>query len=309
VSPVKEIAAQAKFDKLKSEVQILSVDSSFFELSGLDSDIDKGRPFKKNEPMSIVIAESLAQLFDTNGISPIGKTVRVDVVMDVEPTQEGGATTMIATRDFRVIGILGGHMENVIYMHSNNFQEYTDIFSMVKIETVSSDILQEVRGEILKKGFAVSAISDTVEQANQIFGVITTVLAIFGAIALAVSAIGMFNTMTITLLERTPEIGVMKSIGASKLDVVKLFITEALIMGFLGSVAGVLIGIITAKIVNITFNSLAIRFGGEAISVFYTPPLFIVLILIGGSFIGLLTGVFPARRASKIDALNALRYK
>jgi len=170
-------------------------------------------------------------------------------------------------------------------------------------------VLKSVRQSILGRGFAVSSISDTVEQANKIFSVITTVLAIFGIIALTVSAIGMFNTMTITLLERTAEIGVMKSIGASKMDVIKLFVSEAVIMGFLGSVVGVVLGVGGAKLINIVFNSFAVRFGGEAVQLFYTPPIFMIGIIFFGAIIGFITGIFPARHASKIDALEALRYK
>ena len=69
------------------------------------------------------------------------------------------------------------------------------------------------------KGFTVTALSKTVEQANKIFQGIQAVLAIFGGIALTVSAIGMFNTMTVTLLERTKEIGIMRTLGASPNDV------------------------------------------------------------------------------------------
>ena len=83
-------------------------------------------------------------------------------------------------------------------------------------------------------GFIVSALSQTVAQANQIFSGVQAVLAGFGGIALVVSAIGMFNTMTVTLLERTNEIGVMRTIGASPRDIQILFLAEAVVVGFSG---------------------------------------------------------------------------
>jgi len=303
ISSVKDISAQARFDSLTSEVQIHAVPAHFFALSGLNSAITKGRAFKEKEADSIVITGSLEQLFDDNGISTIGKNV--DVTVEVQGAD--GVAKQI-THAFRVIGVLGDTAENVMYMHDANFETYTT-YSLIKVETVNSSVLKEVRQNILDLGYEVSSISDTVEQANKIFSVITTVLAIFGIIALTVSAIGMFNTMTITLLERTAEIGVMKSIGASKMDVIKLFVSEAVIMGFLGSVVGVVIGIGGAKLINIVFNSFAVRFGGDAVQLFYTPPIFIVGIIIFGALIGFITGIFPARHASKIDALEALRYK
>ena len=128
-------------------------------------------------------------------------------------------------------------------------------------------------------------------------------------IALIVSAIGMFNTMTITLLERTEEIGIMKAIGASKSDISLMFIMESTLMGFLGAVGGVGIGYIGGLVINILINAVATRFGGEAVSLFYSPLWFVMTVIGFGAFVGFLTGVFPARSASRIDALDALRYK
>ncbi len=97
-------------------------------------------------------------------------------------------------------------------------------------------------------------------------------LAFFGVIALIVSAIGMFNTMTVALLERTEEIGIMKSIGASDVDIMMMFISESTIMGFFGGLTGIGLGIITGKIFNLGVNFLANHFGGQSISLFFIPP-------------------------------------
>jgi putative ABC transport system permease protein len=132
---------------------------------------------------------------------------------------------------------------------------------------------------------------------------------LFGTIALFVSAIGMFNTMTITLLERTEEIGIMKSIGASDSSISVMFFMESAIMGFLGGISGVVIGWLGGKLFNILINLVATRFGGQQVNLF-TTPLWLVFGVIGSSaVVGFLTGFVPARRASKIDPLDALRYK
>jgi putative ABC transport system permease protein len=161
----------------------------------------------------------------------------------------------------------------------------------------------------LEQGLLVSSLSDTVDQANQIFGIIQIVLISFGIIALIVSAIGMFNTMTIALLERTGEIGIMKSIGASRSSISIMFIAESTIMGILGGIGGVVVGILGGKIFNTMINLVASRFGGQSVNLFYSPMWFIVVIVVFAGFVGLFTGIVPARRASKIDPLDALRYK
>jgi putative ABC transport system permease protein len=184
-----------------------------------------------------------------------------------------------------------------------------DNFSQVKVKCASQPEMNGVREKLLEKGLLVSSLSDTVDQANKIFRIIQIVLMLFGFIALVVSAIGMFNTMTIALLERTEEIGIMKSIGASDGGISIMFIMESTIMGFLGGFGGVLIGLIGGEIVNALVNFVAARFGGETVRLFFSPLWFIGVIVVFAAFVGMLTGFVPARRASKIDPLEALRYK
>ena len=115
--------------------------------------------------------------------------------------------------------------------------------------------------------------------------------------------------MTITLLERTEEIGIMKSIGASDISISMMFFMESAIMGFLGGCAGITIGWLGGLGFNAIINFIAARFGGESVSLFYSPMWFVLSILAFSAIVGFLTGFVPARRASKIDPLDALRYK
>jgi ABC-type lipoprotein release transport system permease subunit len=80
-------------------------------------------------------------------------------------------------------------------------------------------------------------------------------------------------------------------------------------MGFLGALGGVILGYIEGQILNLLINAVASRFGGESVSLFYSPLWFIMTVIAFGAFVGFMTGVFPARSASRIDTLDALRYK
>jgi len=184
-----------------------------------------------------------------------------------------------------------------------------EYYDSVKVKVESQGFLEETRNTLVERGLSVLALSDTIDQANKIFSVIQVVLALFGLVALAVSAIGMFNTMTIALLERTNEIGIMKAIGASKKDIRALFLMESIIIGFSGGLGGVIIGMGSARLVNMVFNILATRLGGQAMDVFHTPLWFILFILGFSFLIGLLTGVYPSQRAAGLNPLVALRYK
>jgi ABC-type antimicrobial peptide transport system permease subunit len=155
----------------------------------------------------------------------------------------------------------------------------------------------------------ISARIDLVNQAQKILNIITIVLGVFGVAALTVSAVGMFNTMIVSFLERTYEVGVMKSLGAMDSDVRNLFLMESAIMGLAGGVSGILLGVAGGQLFNFGLNILAHRLGGESIKLFYTPTWFIVLVLVSSTFIGLFAGFWPARRASGLSPKEAFLRK
>jgi ABC-type antimicrobial peptide transport system permease subunit len=186
---------------------------------------------------------------------------------------------------------------------------HIDKYSVLKIKADNDKDLEIIRSQIVERGFLVSSLSDTIEQANKIFKIIQIFLFFFGFIALVVSAIGMFNTMTITLLERTNEIGIMRSIGISGRDIRKIFLMEASLMGLFGGIGGVAVGYVAGQAVNFLINILAKNFGGTSISLFYSPWQFILIVVGFSIVVGFLTGIYPSIRASRLNPLDALRYK
>ena len=214
-------------------------------------------------------------------------------------------------KKYTIKGILDDQSTLAANMTLDEFQSHFDVaaYERAQVRVKDGKFLTAVQDDILAKGFTVTALSKTVEQANKIFQGIQVVLAVFGSIALTVSAIGMFNTMTVTLLERTAEIGIMRTIGASSRDIIILFAAEATIVGFLGGVVGILIGVGIGEIANGALGVVASRFGGEAVRIFRYPMMFLLFIASFSAIVGLMTGMFPARRAAKINPLDAIRYK
>ena len=311
VSPAFQISAQGESDGLMADLIVVGAQPSFFRLGGFK--VNKGQSLSDENQNGIVINSSVAELFGKSVEDIMGKEIGLSFLLpineesseDLQKSYEG----VKSEEKYQVVGIIEGD-ENVIYIHSGttgslNIAKY----GQLKVKCADSNAMNGVRDKILEQGLLVSSLSDTVDQANQIFGIIQIVLICFGIIALVVSAIGMFNTMTIALLERTGEIGIMKSIGASKSSISMMFIAESTIMGFLGGIGGVLFGFLGGKIFNMLINLVASRFGGQSVNLFYSPTWFVVTIIIFAAFVGLLTGFVPARRASKIDPLDALRYK
>lgn len=182
-------------------------------------------------------------------------------------------------------------------------------YERIQVRVDTNENLPVVEAKLIEGGYRVTALSKTVEQASKIFQGIQAVLATFGGIALVVSAIGMFNTMTVTLLERTKEIGIMRTIGASPSDVKNLFISESIVVGFLGGVSGIVMGVVFGVTINVFLNIIAGQFGGQAVTLFSFPLTFLLFIALFSAGVGYLTGVFPARRASTLNPLDAIRYE
>lgn len=310
VSRTKNITAQLGLDDLTSDSVVRAIDPSFFRLNGVV--VNDGTLFTDPNAREAVVSSATAKLFGLAENDIIGKQITITAFVPSESTDTSDqqVDTIAIAEPYTVRGVLNDDVSSFMYVPMATLGAVRmSSYDVVKVKVASKDVAESVREEIIRQGFLVSSLSDVIDQANQIFRIVQIVLASLGLIALVVSAIGMFNTMTIALLERTNEIGIMRSIGVTRADVQKLFLTEAMVMGMLGGVGGVLMGIGAGELINAAFNLIARRLGGTAVDLFVVPWWFVAVIIGFSTFIGFLTGVFPALRAAKMDPLEALRYK
>src|SRR5579864_9240462 len=128
------------------------------------------------------------------------------------------------------------------------------VYSSISVRVKNPAQVQVVEDAIKKMGFSTFSILDANRGLQQFFKVLDLFLGIFGSLALAVSSIGIVNTLVMAILERRREIGIMKAIGASDGDVKKLFFAEAGAMGILGGVVGVVLGWAIGQIINFGIN-------------------------------------------------------
>jgi putative ABC transport system permease protein len=325
VSPAFQITAQGHLDDLSADLLAIGAKPSFLKLGGYKA--TNGALIADSNPEGVVITSAVAQVFNQDPAAIIGKEISfsffvpsnpenvADEAMDnsgqnaPDAAPQSVTTRVESTTKYKVIGVIDGQ-DSMVYINIASLGNLNITnYGQVKVKTHSNPEMGVIRDTILGYGLLVSSLSDTVDQANKIFSVVQILLMLFGVIALVVSAIGMFNTMTITLLERTEEIGIMKSIGASDMSISMMFFMESAIMGFLGGCAGVFIGWLGGVMFNALINLVASRFGGQSVSLFYSPTWFVLSILGFSGVVGAFTGFVPARRASKIDPLDALRYK
>jgi len=288
---------------------VQAVDPSFFRLSGLK--VGQGQMFVSDDKYEAVISSAGAQLFNLEPEQVIGKNVSL-ILFVTKMSEEGFEEVEMVKRDkdYKIVGVIEDENTNYVFIPRQTISDLgISQYDELKVKVSANEHIGGVRDEIINKGFLVSSLSDTIDQANKIFRIIQIILSLFGLIALIVSAIGMFNTMTITLLERINEIGIMRAIGVTGRDIRLLFLMESAIMGFLGGVGGIIVGYLVSEIANVGINVLARIFGGQALDLFYNPPWFIAVIIIFSTLIGFITGIYPSNKAGKLNPLTALRYK
>jgi putative ABC transport system permease protein len=312
VSPLSSLSALATYNGLTGNVTLQGAKPSYFLYTGVqtaagDLFTDKTAIADKD---TVVVTSALLQLFGLSDPNEaVGKTLTFRAFVPIS-----GSTQTVETnldKPYTIKGVIQDSGNLTATMTADEFSSHFQVphYDNVQVRVTNSAALQPMQDYIIGKGFAVTALSKTVEQANKIFQGIQIVLAVFGSIALTVSAIGMFNTMTVTLLERTAEIGIMRTIGASSRDIVILFIAEASIVGLLGGVVGIGIGAGIGMIFNGLLSLVAGKFGGQSVALFSYPLGFLIFIELFSGVVGFITGLFPARRAAKLNPLDAIRYK
>ena len=182
-------------------------------------------------------------------------------------------------------------------------------YDNLKVVVEDVENLPQVEASIRKAGFDTQSEAGSAEEIKKSNMVVTMILGGIGSVAFIVSAIGIINTMLMSIYERQKEIGVMKVIGASVDDVRSMFLIESGFIGFFGGIVGLIISLL----VGFVINSLAANSGffgsmnGEASKIIIIP-IWLSLVGVGfSSMVGVLAGYIPARRATRLSAIEALR--
>jgi ABC-type lipoprotein release transport system permease subunit len=169
--------------------------------------------------------------------------------------------------------------------------------------------LTQVRQRLTDLGFGSFSIVDELEQIRTVFLIIDSVLGLLGGISLLVASFGIANTMIMSILERTREIGIMKAIGAEDREIKMIFFLEAAVIGASGGVIGTLV----AWGLSALANRLAYRFvlkpqGASFVDFFSLPPWLSASAILFALIVSILAALYPTARAARIDPVRALRH-
>ena len=235
--------------------------------------------------------------------------------------------------NFRVVGVLApvgftGQQDNAIFIPKEIARKIltgsipSNHVTSISIQTSDPANVADVSTQIEKnlmlsrhvaadtKDFTVSSSQAIQQQIGSITETTTLFLGGIAAISLIVGGIGIANTMFMSVIERTRQIGVLKALGATNAEVMKLFIIESGLLGLIGGVFGVILGVLISSLLSgISLGGIRTGPGsGQGIQTVVTPEL--VLFSIGFSiFVGAVSGLFPARRAASLQPVEALRYE
>jgi len=311
-----DINAQAIAGSFNEGVGIVATDDMYSTVRGLN--IDEGRFITQEDvdkkALNIVLGNRVSEKLFPDG-SPLGKIVRISI-------GPGGFISF----NFRVIGtmILEGssgvlsHDDKVFIPVSTlqarirfirNPTGETNV-SQISIQT-SDDIDQEnvklITEELLKArhsvsepDFVIQSQEDLISAEKEVAATLSILLGSIAGISLAVGGIGVMNIMLVSVTERTREIGIRRAVGARSRDIVRQFVSEALVLCLLGGLIGILLGVGLSVFVD--GKNIADM---DVITVIQPWSIGIAFLVSGG--VGLLSGIYPAFRASKLDPIVALR--
>ena len=320
--------AQIKYDRLEGWGNFSSLDTDNLNTLGLEASqgsttLEKGQ--------IILGSQYKNNFYDPNpkpGADPVeagdlyGKTLTVEFQ---KWDNEGNQTTRKGS--FVVSGILKESRSEAdwsMYIQSDELSKLNDWnagkridytkegYNQVLVQAESPKVVVELAKEISDLGYQAYTPQKAVEGINSFYAVMQIVFGGVGAIALLVAAIGIANTMTMAILERTREIGIMKAIGATNNNILAIFLGEAAGIGFLGGVGGVLLGWAACAVVNALGSSLLASGsgGGGGTQLNAIIPVWLPFFSIAfATIVGLVSGLFPSLNAATMVPVDALKYE
>lgn len=211
-----------------------------------------------------------------------------------------------------IIGITADEVTNTVYLPLADLRQLQPDtpYTAIKVQATDRAHVAQIRDAIEQLGYTTSSVVDLIEKIDNVFTITKIVLGVIGSVSLIVALLGIINIMTISLLERTHEVGILKAIGASDKNIKRIFQYEVLFFGLMGGLSG--IG--AAWLFGLGVNALVaymvrLAQSGNPPEIFVTPIYFAVQMLILTVVIALIGGLYPARLAARLSPAEALRYQ
>lgn len=304
VAPVSSATTLAVYGNVNHSTNVQGSVPAFLTVKGYD--LDKGRFFTTDEANSgrsvCVIGSTVeSELFGRK--SALGETIRLGATpcSIIGVLESKGASSFGPDQDDLIVMPIVA-VQRRLQGNDNVESISVSVHETSQINKVSGDITEvlRVKRRIVdgkEDDFAVRDMREIMETLSTTTTLLTAFLGAVGSISLLVGGIGIMNIMLVSVTERTREIGIRLAIGAKAGDILSQFLVEAIVLCLLGGTGGIVLGL--------SASGLAIYFFGL--------PFSVNVLVVAGSFIfcgmvGVVFGFLPARRASQLDPIEALRH-
>ncbi len=305
ISPEVRTVTQVVAGNQNWATQVLGESPDYFEIRGWA--LAEGAPFSDRDVRSAnkvaVIGRTTAQQL-YGGDSPIGRIVRIKNVPFV-------IVGLLTPRGLSVMGTDQDDVLIVPYSAAMKRVMGTTTLRSINIQAASATLLTSMPRQITEllrqrhrigpgrdDDFTVRTQQDIAEAATETSRVMTTLLGAIASVSLIVGGIGIMNIMLVSVTERTREIGIRMAVGAHARDILLQFLLESIALSSVGGVIGIAVGIVTAKILSAVAHwPTLISVGSIAVAFLFSAA------------VGIFFGFYPARKASRLDPITALRYE
>ena len=319
-------------NRFVSDVNLRGMDPSLMEEFGYT--VSEGRLLQEGDKMQVVLGAYTKDNFRNPKLSWQASMnagpPEVDLFGDrmVFTTDYSFGTKYadksIKSQRIEVVGVMDGSNQNAYYTvmpidqvikikeeqarrDRENFggssSQKEDKYSTILVKVDNTDNVMDVQNAIKDMGYTAYSLADSLESINEMTNMIKLVLGAIGAVSMLVAAISISNTMIMAIYERTKEIGIMKVIGAKVMDIERLFLTEAAFIGFCGGA----VGIVLSYLISFGINYVIKTSGQSAYNISSIPLWLSGVALLFATLVGILAGYLPAKRATKVSALTAIR--
>lgn len=305
VAPTVSSRKQITVKGSNTNSSVTGIDSEYFPLRNIELEVGGNfteMQFKSKNKVAILGPTTRDTLFGEN-VDPVGQKIRID----------GQEFTVVGVT--KVKGGTGmGSMDDLVYVPLGTAQQYitgNNRLNNINVQVSKANLMSSVQAEItalllerhkisdaINADFSIMNQADMLSTMTEVTDTMTMLLAAIAGISLIVGGIGIMNMMLTTVTERTREIGLRKSLGATNEEVTAQFLSEAVTLTFFGGVIGVAVGWLASWMMKTFFSiTTAMTLGS-------------VLLSFGvAAIIGIVFGYYPARKAAKLDPIDALRYQ